>query len=164
MRTKQRVRDYWEVYTPEWVVYKMLCLVNDKEISTTYLEPACWNGNFLVKILEKKLELYNKLDSPNFWDIITIVGSIYWVDILADNVSESIDRMFEMIKPYVKDILQEQTVLDILRKNIQVWNFLSTKEKPLVIYKWEADELWWEWYSSCKLFKMIDWVIVPYFS
>lgn len=163
MRTKQRVRDYWEVYTPEWVVYKMLFLVNDKEIGTTYLEPACWNGNFLVKILEKKLELYNKLDNPNFWDIITIVGSIYWVDILADNVSESIDRMFEMIKPYVKDVLEEQTVLDILRKNIQVWNFLATKEKPLIIYKWSADELWWDWYSSCRLFKMVDWVIVPYF-
>lgn len=164
MKTKQRVRDYWEVYTPEWVVYKMLCLVNDKEIDTTYLEPACWNGNFLVKILERKLELYNKLDNPNFWDIITIVGSIYWVDILADNVSESIDRMFELVKPYLKDVLEEQTILDILRKNIQGWNFLATKEKPLVIHKWRADELWGEWYSSSKLFKMIDWVIVPYFS
>lgn len=162
MKSKQRVRDYWEVFTPEWVVYKMLCLVNDNNISTTYLEPACWNGNFLVKILERKLELYNKLDNPNFWDIITIVGSIYWVDILADNVSESIDRMFEMVKPYVKDVLEGQTILDILRKNIQVWNFLATKEKPLVIYRWEAEEFWWIWLSSSKLFKMIDWVIVPY--
>lgn len=164
MKTKQRVRDYGEVYTPEWVVYKMLCLVNDKEIDTTYLEPACWNGSFLVKILERKLELYNKLENPNFWDIITIVGSIYGVDILADNVSESIDRMFEMVKPYVKNVLQEQTILDILRSNIQVCNFLATKEKPLVIHKWEAYEAWWDWFSSSKLFKMVDWVIVPYFS
>lgn len=162
MRSKQRVRDYWEVYTPEWVVYKMLWLVNDKDISTTYLEPACWNGNFLVKILERKLELYKKLENPNFWDIITIIGSIYWVDILADNVIESIDRMLEMVRPYIKDDLEDMIISDILRKNIQVWNFLNTKENPLVIHKWEADELWGRWYSSSKLFKMIDWVIVPY--
>ena len=162
MRTKQRVRDYWEVFTPEWVVYKMLCLVNDKEIDTTYLEPACWNWNFLVKILERKLELYNKLDNPNFWDIITIVGSIYWVDILFDNVLESKYRMFELVRPYIKNDLEEEVILDILKKNIQVWNFLATKEKPLVIHKWEAEEFWWIWLSSSKLFKMIDWVIVPY--
>ena len=48
--------------------------------------------------------------------------------------------MFEMVKPYVKNVLQEQTILDILRSNIQVCNFLATKEKPLVIHKWEAYE------------------------
>ena len=162
MKSKQRVRDYWEVFTPEWVVYKMLCLVNDKEIDTTYLEPACWNGNFLVKILERKLELYKKLENPNFWYIITIVGSIYWVDILFDNVLESKYRMFELVRPYIKNDLEEEVILDILKKNIQVWNFLATKEKPLVIHKWEAEEFWWIWLSSSKLFKMIDWVIVPY--
>ena len=162
MKSKQRVRDYWEVFTPEWVVDKMLWLVNDNDISTTYLEPACWNGNFLVKILERKLELYNKLENPNFWDIITIVGSIYWVDILFDNVLESKYRMFELVRPYIKNDLEEEVILDILKKNIQVWNFLATKEKPLVIHKWEAEEFWWIWLSSSKLFKMIDWVIVPY--
>lgn len=164
MRTKQRVRDYWEVFTPEWVLYKMLQLFNDEYIWTTYLEPVCCNGNFLVKILERKLELYEKLENPNFWDVIIIVGSIYWVDILADNVSKSIHRMFEMVKPYAKDGLEEQIILDILGKNIQVWNFLATKEKPLVIHKWSADFVWWDWFSSSKLFKMIDWVIVPYYS
>ena len=164
MKTKQRVRDYWEVYTPEWVVYNMLWLISDKEIGTTYLEPACWNGNFLVKILERKLELYNKLDNPNFWDIITIVGSIYWVDILFDNVIEAKYRMFELVRPYIKNDLQEEVILDILKKNIQVWNFLATKEKPLVIHKWETEEFWWAWLSISKPFKMIDWVIVPYYD
>ena len=162
MKTKQRVRDYWEVYTPEWVVYKMLSLVNDNDIGTTYLEPACWNGNFLVKILERKLELYNKLENPNFWDIITIVGSIYWVDILADNILESIHRMYKLVEPYIKPE-QIMIIYDILEKNIQVWNFLTTKEKPLTIHKWEAEELWGRWYANSKLYKMIDWVIVPYF-
>lgn len=61
IKSKERVKDLAEVYTNEREVNAMLDLIPDmtdtKQISYKYLEPACGNGNFLIKILERKLNL-----------------------------------------------------------------------------------------------------------
>ena len=62
-KTRQRVRDLAEVYTNEREVNAMLDLVPDMfpspdrplNIGSTFLEPACGAGNFLVAILDRKL-------------------------------------------------------------------------------------------------------------
>ena len=118
IKSKERVKKFAEVYTPEHIVNEMLDMVEDTEpmrIETTFLEPACGNGNFLVKILERKLKLCHNAD-----DIITAVQSIYGVDILADNVKESKQRMFELI---CKMVMEE---------NIQVGNFLKPETLEFV--------------------------------
>ena len=58
IKSKQRVRDYGEVYTPEQIVRDMLDLLphDTQAIDSTYLEPACGNGAFLIEILRRKLE------------------------------------------------------------------------------------------------------------
>jgi len=55
--SKQRVADHGEVFTPGWLVDAMLDLVKDEteRIDSRFLEPACGSGNFLVKILQRKL-------------------------------------------------------------------------------------------------------------
>src|SRR5262245_1868950 len=63
-KTRERVRDLAEVYTHEREVAAMLDLVPDmfpsperpRDIGRTFLEPACGAGNFLVAILDRKLE------------------------------------------------------------------------------------------------------------
>ena len=55
-KSKQRVADHGEVFTPEWMVEAMLDLVKGEteRIDSRFLEPACGSGNFLVKILQRK--------------------------------------------------------------------------------------------------------------
>src|SRR3546814_20201524 len=57
IRSKQRVADHGEVFTPPWLVEKMLDLVKGatERIDSRFLEPACGRGNFLVPNLQRKL-------------------------------------------------------------------------------------------------------------
>ena len=57
VKSKQRVADHGEVFTPEWMVEAMLDLVKGEteRIDSRFLESACGSGNFLVKILQRKL-------------------------------------------------------------------------------------------------------------
>ena len=57
VKSKQRVADHGEVFTPEWLVEAMLDLVKGEteRIDSRFLESACGSGNFLVKILQRKL-------------------------------------------------------------------------------------------------------------
>ena len=51
IKSKQRVADHGEVFTPAWMVEAMLDLVKDEteRIDSRFLEPACGSGNFLVQ-------------------------------------------------------------------------------------------------------------------
>jgi N-6 DNA Methylase len=57
VKSKQRVADHGEVFTPAWMVEAMLDLVKDEtqRIDSRVLEPACGSGNFLVQVLRRKL-------------------------------------------------------------------------------------------------------------
>lgn len=48
VRSKQRVADHGEVFTPPWMVEAMLDLVKGEteRIDSRFLEPACGSGNF----------------------------------------------------------------------------------------------------------------------
>jgi len=50
IKSRQRVAERGEVFTPAWMVEAMLDLVNDEteRIDSRFLEPACGSGNFLV--------------------------------------------------------------------------------------------------------------------
>ena len=94
IKTRKRVRDFGEVYTAQKQVRDMLDLVPDLALDTTYLEPACGNGNFLAEILKRKL---SRVDTGNTQatnrDFFICISTIYGVDIQTDNVEESRARM-----------------------------------------------------------------------
>lgn len=57
IKSKARVADHGEVFTPAWLVEAMLDLVKGEteRIDSRFLEPACGDGNFLVPVLRRKL-------------------------------------------------------------------------------------------------------------
>jgi len=57
IKSKKRVADHGEVFTPQWLVEKMLDLVKgeSERIDSRFLEPAFGSGNFLVPVLQRKL-------------------------------------------------------------------------------------------------------------
>lgn len=57
IKSKKRVADHGEVFTPQWMVDAMLDLVKgeSERIDSRFLEPACGSGNFLVRVLRRKL-------------------------------------------------------------------------------------------------------------
>lgn len=100
IRSRERVRDLAEVYTDEVEVGVMLDLVPDmfESIDSTFLEPACGDGNFLVEILERKSSAIDEQrhGGTESWvemAVLRCVASIYAIDISEDNINECRLRM-----------------------------------------------------------------------
>lgn len=99
VKSKKRVADHGEVFTAEREVNAMLDLVKHEteRIESTFLEPACGNGNFLAEILRRKLAIVDQYKRfPSDWERYSVVAmmSIYGVDILPDNVAECRERLY----------------------------------------------------------------------
>lgn len=71
IKSKQRVQKHGEVFTPSWMVQKMLDTPGVKEacenVSATFLEPSAGDGNFLQAILKRKLDAVVKQYDERNW-------------------------------------------------------------------------------------------------
>ena len=99
IKSKQRVADHGEVFTREQEVNAMLDLVKDEtlRIESRFLEPACGDGNFLIQILKRKLEIVEKNYRTSqreyeFYAVLAIC-SIYGIELLKDNVEACRKRL-----------------------------------------------------------------------
>src|SRR3954469_19424626 len=107
VKSKQRVADHGEVFTPAWMVEAMLDLVKDEteRIDSRFLEPACGSGNFLVPILQRKLasvELkYSKSDFEKRHHALQALTCLYGVELLADNIMECRANMLRVFADYL---------------------------------------------------------------
>ena len=107
LKSKQRVADHGEVFTPAWMVEAMLDLVKGEteRIDSRFLEPACGSGNFLVRILQRKLaavELkFGKSDFEKQHYAILALMCTYGIELLADNIAECRANMLEMLADYL---------------------------------------------------------------
>lgn len=101
IKSKERVSKFAEVFTAEREVKAMCDLIPTEiweNIGSTFLEPACGNGNFLAEILERKLSRCENVEQG-----LTALKSIYGIDIQQDNVEESKLRLFDIfIKHFPK--------------------------------------------------------------
>ena len=154
IKSKKRVRDHAEVFTPPHIVEAMLDLVKveleRKDIGSRFLEPACGDGNFLDKILKRKLsvvkDMYGKKQDDYERFAFIAVSSIYGVDLLDDNVKRARERLFislldEYRSLYQAKIKEEflQAIKFVLQKNIvqgDATTLKDKKNKPIVFSEW----------------------------
>jgi hypothetical protein len=107
VKSKQRVADHGEVFTPAWMVEAMLDLVKDetRRIDSRFLEPACGSGNFLVQVLRRKLaavELkYGKSNFERRHFALLALMSIYGIELLPDNIAECRAHLLGIFAEYL---------------------------------------------------------------
>lgn len=107
IKSKQRVADHGEVFTPAWMVEAMLDLVKaeTERIDSRFLEPACGSGNFLVQVLRRKLagvELkFKKTEFEQRHYALLALMCTYGIELLADNVAECRKNMLEILAGYL---------------------------------------------------------------
>lgn len=94
IRSRQRVADHGEVFTPDWMVDDMLDMMRGEaeRIDSRVVEPACGSGNFLVAVLRRKLATviarYGKSEFEKRHQALFALMSVYGIELLADNVAE----------------------------------------------------------------------------
>lgn len=94
VKSKQRVADHGEVFTPAWLVEEMLDLVGDdaQRVDARVLEPACGSGNFLVAALTRKLRTVQRQHSSSdfakrHYALFSLM-CLYGIELLEDNATE----------------------------------------------------------------------------
>ncbi len=106
-RSKQRIIDHGEVFTPSWLVDDMLNLVkNDSErIDARFLEPACGSGNFLVKVLQRKLAAVDNKYGHSLFErehfAVFALMCVYGIELLPDNIAECRDNLLAILAEYL---------------------------------------------------------------
>lgn len=161
VKSKQRVADHGEVFTAEREVKAMCDLVAHKceELTATFLEPACGEGNFLTEILARKLALI-KTEKQKYsrtaydWERYSLIAlsTLYGVDIMVDNVTICRERIYKQwekeYKQRCKKECNDQTkesAMYIIEHNILCGNALSMMcvdknqqdtEIPIIFPEW----------------------------
>lgn len=148
VKTKQRVADHGEVFTPVWLVEAMLDLVKDEteRIDSRFLEPACGSGNFLVSILSRKLAAvqsrYGASEFERRHYALLALMSIYGIELLADNVEECKANLLSILSDFLQDEGSEDLLLaasHILSCNIVLGDALEMKthlKHPITFAEW----------------------------
>lgn len=108
VKSRQRIADHGEVFTPAWLVEAMLNLVRDESerIDSRFLEPACGNGNFLVQIIRRKLaavELkYGRSDFERRHYALLGLMCVYGIELLPDNIAECRANLLAPFAEYLR--------------------------------------------------------------
>ena len=152
VKSRQRIIDLGEVFTPPRLVNDMLDLVAHEcgRIDSRFLEPACGDGNFLAEVLRRKLLTVDKRNAQNRdkWerDAILAVCSLYGIDLVADNIAACRVRLLEIVSAahtarFKTPLPQEaaRAAAYILSKNVVQGNALTlrtTADRPIVFPEW----------------------------
>lgn len=107
IKSKKRVADHGEVFTPAWLVEKMLDLVKGEteRIDSRFLEPACGSGNFLVPVLQRKLAAVEAKFGKSAFEkrhyALLALMCCYGIEFLPDNIAECRANMLEVFVEYL---------------------------------------------------------------
>jgi hypothetical protein len=106
-RSKERVDKTGEIFTPPELINELLGKLPEEifsDPSKTFLEPAAGDGNFLVEVINKKME--------HGMTPIQAIKSTYAIEMMPDNVKKCKERILELVGDTEenKQILNKQIV------------------------------------------------------
>src|SRR6266851_2658584 len=148
IKSKKRVADHGEVFTPPWMVEAMLDLVKHEteRVDSRFLEPACGSGNFLVRVLQRKLaavELkFGKSDFERRHYALLALMCTYGIELLEDNIAECRANMLEILADYLS--LEEsddlyRAAFYVLTQNLVHGDALKMRtsdDQPITFAEW----------------------------
>jgi hypothetical protein len=108
VKSRQRVLDHGEVFTPIWLVEDMLnsVKIESERIDSRFLEPACGSGNFLKPVFIRKLATvhakYGKSDFEKRHHALFSLMCIYGIELLKDNTEECREGLLKIYADYLK--------------------------------------------------------------
>lgn len=148
VRSRQRVADHGEVFTPGWLVNDMLDLIKSEteRIDSRFLEPACGSGNFLIPVLERKLAAvqarHGRSDFEKRHYALFAIMCVYGIELLADNAAECRSRLLSTFAKFLKardgDVWWRagQRVLEVNIVEGDALTMTAADSAPIVFPEW----------------------------
>ncbi|AZA13886.1 SAM-dependent DNA methyltransferase [Corynebacterium choanae] len=116
VKSKQRVADHGEVFTPEWMVNDMLDLVKEESerIDSRVLEPACGEGVFVKEVLRRKLATVQSRYGAstferNHYALLGLM-CIYGIELLEDNAALCREGLLAIFRDFLGEDADENWV------------------------------------------------------
>lgn len=147
-RSKDRIRDLGEVFTPDSYVEEMLDLLakdkrglwSDEEIS--FFEPCSGHGNIVLPIYKRRLEgIYKKVASQGlksneaaWYAVANALNTLWAIDIDAKNVENCRSRVLSATLDFLKNKLDIKNDYSLLSKKRDFFAHV------LSAIKWHIDE------------------------
>lgn len=157
IKSKKRVQQHGEVFTPRAIVDAMVSLPGlDESIlqaTTTVLEPSVGEGAFLINILERRLKLLAEQYSDDLvrfenYSLLALT-SLYGIELLEDNVKKCAINLFTCYHDFYKDFAAnlnkitkydvEESAKTIVVANILQGDFLKRRTAtggPIIFSEW----------------------------
>jgi hypothetical protein len=112
-KRKARRKETAEDFTPEPLVNEMLDKLPQEvwtDPNKTFLDNSAGNGNFLVAVLQRKLD--------HCHDPLQALSTIYGVELMYDNVEEMHHRMYTIVKDLLVTQEDKDKAFKIIKENI----------------------------------------------
>jgi len=148
VKSKRRVQDHGEVFTPDWMVEAMLDQVKAEaeRIDSRFLEPACGDGNFLRPVLRRKLAAveakYGRSEFDRQQYALVALMSIYGVELLEDNAVECRRNLVRIFGDYLEIDAEDdayKAAVHVTGANIVRGDALAmqtTEGRPITFAEW----------------------------
>ena len=148
VKSRQRVADHGEVFTPSWMVEEMLDLVKGEteRIDSRFLEPACGSGNFLKSVLARKLAVvntrYGKSEFEKKHHALFALMCIYGIELLEDNIIECRKVLLDIFVDFLgveSEDAWSKAAFSVLTANIiqgDALTIMTSKGNPIEFPEW----------------------------
>jgi hypothetical protein len=93
-KSKERIRELGEVYTPSAVAKDMLSMIA-VDMNTILFEPSCGNGNIVLEMISKLLEVYENNEASVKVDLT--MHNLWAIDIDLENVLDCRQRVYTFL-------------------------------------------------------------------
>ncbi|MCJ2172687.1 methylase [Lactobacillus kefiranofaciens] len=113
IKSKERVQHHGEVFTPKWMVKKMLSepAIQEKlhDLHATFFEPSAGEGAFLKEILHQKLSYVDQISNKITWknNALWALMSIYAIELLQDNLIRAKRAMIDVFINHYQTFMQK---------------------------------------------------------
>ena len=151
IKSKNRVQKYGEVFTPNWIVKKMLSepTIQNKlhDIHATFLEPSVGEGAFITEILHQKLIYIDEISNKSNWikNTLWVIASIYGIELSDDNLIIAKQNLVEVLTQHYQNFYQKKlskntdfykSAIYIIDNNIVQGNTLkyTTNSGDLIVF------------------------------
>jgi len=159
INSKTRVQKHGEVFTPAWMVERMLDSDGIRQacenLTATFLEPGPGEGAFLCEVLRRKLKMVGEEYSDTLGQYenfaLLALSTLYGIELLEDNTQICAINMYEVFRNNYESMTcsfgrgQKRSVQDsaktIIAKNVVQGNFLTQqnpKGEPIVLTEWQS--------------------------
>ena len=148
VKSRKRVADHGEVFTPSWMVEEMLDLVKGEteRIDSRFLEPACGSGNFLKSVLARKLVVvnarYGKSEFEKRHHALFALMCIYGIELLEDNIIECREVLLDIFVGFLGVEAEDawsKAALSVLTANIiqgDALTIMTSNGDPIEFPEW----------------------------